>query len=176
MSTVNASNSNVTSAVLDSGATHHLSAVKSDFAEVSAVPTVTLRTVEGITSKGEPRGYIGTLRPNNLGVTRAVFVPGLPIGRIVSTNGLLSSGWKVVLSQDTSYIIRDSVKHSVINAGDNLPTLCLEFRSGPSIIAHTVESSDAFLSRASVVSPKSNTPPIKCIAPPYSRRGSKYKS
>ena len=85
-------------AVLDSGATHTLSTIPSDFLEIASQPTVSLTAVDGKVANGACVGYIGTLRPNFFGLESAVYVPNLPIGRLLSTGQLLKAGWEVVLS------------------------------------------------------------------------------
>ena len=85
-------------AVLDSGATHTLSAYESDFAKIAPRPTVALTAVDGKVARGGCVGYVGTLKSNSMGLTSAVYIPNIPVGRLLSTGQLIEVGWEVRLS------------------------------------------------------------------------------
>lgn len=108
-------------AVLDSGTSDYVSAVRSDFSSVSSKPDVIINTAESSTASKRIYGFSGKLRPNCFGFDSGVWFPHLPRDsqRLVPTRGLSRLGWytgfgpepadnKIHDNNGTSYSINDS--------------------------------------------------------------------
>ena len=75
-------------AAQDSGPAHTLSPHRGGSESVNWEPTAQLTAVGGAAQGGKKVGHLGVLRPNNLGLTAAVYLPEIAAGRLVSTTEL----------------------------------------------------------------------------------------
>jgi hypothetical protein len=81
--------------LLDSGATHALSRIKSDFSHIREVKSVRLKVANGAVSGGKAVASLGRFKPNSLFISRAVYFPVLPMDRIFATPVLNDAKWEV---------------------------------------------------------------------------------
>ena len=85
------------SAIIDSGRSTHLTSIRSDFYHLATEPTIKIKAVDGVLNDGRPVGYAGKLKQNNLWAKDAIFMPGMKVERLISTQNLIKDGWVVEL-------------------------------------------------------------------------------
>ena len=86
--------------LLDTGTSVFLSREKSDFVEIAGKPTVTLTTASTGAGKPKPQGFAGKLRENPFGILHGVYLPHLPLRRILPAAAVRAAGWRIVLEAD----------------------------------------------------------------------------
>lgn len=107
--------------MLDSGASRSVSNNREDFAWISRKATVVIKGAGGKISR---RGYLGTFKPNSLGIKEGVYFPTLSVERLISVRDLLQQGWKVVFEKSGSYVHKDG-RSTKVDLSSSLPTVDL---------------------------------------------------
>jgi hypothetical protein len=95
--------------LLDSGASRTMSSSRDDFRSISK-EKVYLTTAN---KKSTTFGHLGVLKPNSLGLSSAVYLPMLPIKRLVSVSSCIHAGWHVFLRKNDSFLQRGGESVSV---------------------------------------------------------------
>ena len=81
-------------------------------------------------NNGFPIGFLGTLWPNNFGISKAIYLPSMgAAGRIISLDGFIFDGWEVYLSQGSQYLKRGKEIQQIHRGDDNCPYVSLRFLS-----------------------------------------------
>ena len=110
-------------AILDSGATRFCSKMRCDFSSVSGRKDVKIGTADGTIF-----GHSGILRPNNLGISEGIFIPDLPVARLVSVPQLMTDGWRILFDERCgSAIYRNKEKVEIFTSPMALPRIELNF-------------------------------------------------
>jgi hypothetical protein len=95
--------------LLDSGASRTMSSSRDDFRSISK-EKVYLTTAN---KKSTTFGRLGVLKQNSLGLCSAVYLPALPIKRLVSVSSCIHAGWQVFLRKNDSFLQRGGESVSV---------------------------------------------------------------
>ena len=53
---------------------------------------------------GDKVGHVGVLKPNIFGLTTAVYLPNLSVGRLISSTELVQKKWRVILSESKAVL------------------------------------------------------------------------
>jgi hypothetical protein len=66
---------------MDTGSNFNLSGSRSDFQQIQQAATVRITGIDGDVNGGRPAGFVGKLKPNNLGLRYGVWYPPLGVGQ-----------------------------------------------------------------------------------------------
>ena len=79
--------------LFDTGSSYTLSGASQDFQEIDSEPTVSITGIDGKVNGGYPIGFLGTLWPNNFGISKATYLPSMGAAdRIISLDGFIFNG------------------------------------------------------------------------------------
>ena len=105
-------------AIVDTGATMHISGIRNDFIKIEDQPTVRIRTAGGQVKEGQNAVF----KPNNLGVIHGTYLPELGQQRLTSGHLLCKDGWKLTVDREKGSFLRHPETNSIytLNYGESL--------------------------------------------------------